>query len=174
MKIRGRVVRKYGGSINTDYVISADLLQESWDNEFFAKHAFEKYDPEFVKLCSRGRNNILVAGPNFGCGSSREHAVHAIKHNNVVCIIAPTYPDIFYRNSINNSLPVFKAETGDMAEGDELEVDTGKGTVLNLRTGETTVLANSREDLKSMEGADRLSMVKERLRQRLAAGGERS
>ncbi len=64
MRIKGTAVRKYGDNINTDYIISADLLQESWDAPFFASHAFEKYDPEFVGLCSGRKDNVVVGGEN--------------------------------------------------------------------------------------------------------------
>ena len=71
MEIRGKVAKKYPDDINTDYIIPAYLLQESWDKQFFADHAFEYYDPSFRKDCRANKESIIVAGNNFGCGSSR-------------------------------------------------------------------------------------------------------
>ena len=73
MRVKGKAIRKYGDNINTDYIISADLLQESWTGTFFASHAFEKYDPEFISLCSGRKDNVVVAGENFGCGWRRTY-----------------------------------------------------------------------------------------------------
>ena len=167
MRMKGTATRKYGDNINTDYIISADLLQESWDSPFFASHAFEKYDPEFVSLCSGRKDNVVVAGENFGCGSSREQAVHAIKHNGVAFVLAKSYPDIFYRNSINNGLIVIKTDTSDIREGDELELDISGGTLMDLSTGVSLKLLNNRNDLRMFEEGDRLSYVRERLKGRL-------
>ncbi len=83
LEIRGKVAKKYGDDINTDYIIPAYLLQESWDKQFFADHAFEYYDPSFKSACRANKESIVVAANNFGCGSSREQAVYAVKYNNV-------------------------------------------------------------------------------------------
>lgn len=167
MKVKGRAVRKYGDNINTDYIISADLLQESWDGPFFASHAFEKYDPSFVGRCTGRKDNVVVAGENFGCGSSREQAVHAIKHNGVAFVLAKSYPDIFYRNSLNNGLIVIKTDTSDINEGEELELDISGGALISLSTGVSRRVLNDRNDLKRFEEGDRLSYVQERLKSRL-------
>ncbi|MDA4131853.1 MAG: 3-isopropylmalate dehydratase, partial [Thaumarchaeota archaeon] len=104
LKLRGKVAKKYGDDINTDYIIPAYLLQESWDKQFFADHAFEYYDPSFKTACRSNKESIVVAANNFGCGSSREQAVYAVKYNNVVAVVAQSFPDIFYRNCLNNAL----------------------------------------------------------------------
>ncbi len=172
MKLKGKVVRKYGDNINTDYIISADILQESWDGPFFAKHAFEKYDPEFVSLCSGRTDNVVVAGENFGCGSSREHAVYAIRHNGVALVLAKSYPDIFYRNSLNNGLVVIKTDTSAIKEGDDVELDTAAGKVTDLTSGKSQPVLNDSNDLRRFEGEDSLAYIRERLRKRLTAGTE--
>ncbi len=172
MMLGGTAVRKFGENINTDYIISADLLQESWDADFFAKHAFEKYDQEFVGRCAGRKDNVVVAGSNFGCGSSREQAVHAIRNNGVVFVIAQSYPDIFYRNAINNGLVVAKSDTTGMREGDRIEIDTASGVARNITAGTETPLLNSPSDLRRFETRDTLEYVRGRLRERLSAKSE--
>ena len=124
-KISGTVSVKFGDDINTDYIIPAYLLQEAWDKHFFADYAFERYYPEFPKICRANTNkdNIVVAGINFGCGSSREQAVYAIQYNDVRAVIAESFPDIFFRNAINNSFCVVKvASTKEFMIGDKVEM----------------------------------------------------
>jgi 3-isopropylmalate dehydratase small subunit len=99
-------------------------LQESTDKSFFAKYAFEKYDPEFISRCKKYDSNIVIGGENFGCGSSREQAVYAFTYNNVKAIIAKSFPDIFYRNSINNGLVLIKFPNVEVFKmGDKIEID---------------------------------------------------
>lgn len=110
--------------INTDDIIRADILQESTDKEFFAKYAFEKYDKDFVNRCSKYESNVVIWWENFGCGSSREHAAYALSYNWVKIVIAKSFPDIFYRNSINNWLILVKfPEIEKFKMWDEIEVD---------------------------------------------------
>jgi 3-isopropylmalate/(R)-2-methylmalate dehydratase small subunit len=94
----------------------------------------EDYDPQFTKKISRG--DIIVAGKNFGCGSSREHAPIALKAAGLSCIIAQSFARIFFRNAINIGLPIFESEeiVDQCTEGELLEVDTVKGTIKNLST----------------------------------------
>lgn len=106
-KITGIITSIYQNDINTDDIIPAWTLQESTNRSFFKKYAFANYDPEFIKRCE-SKSNIIVAGDNFGCGSSREQAIYALKENNVIAVIAKSYPDIFYRNAINNGLVLIK------------------------------------------------------------------
>ncbi len=135
MKLTGKVW-KYGSNVNTDVIIPARYLNQS-DPQVLAKHCLEDLDPEFISRVRPG--DIIVAGENFGCGSSREHAPIAIKAVGVSCVIAASYARIFYRNSFNMGLPIFEsAEIPDaVSKGDELEVDTDTGEVKNLTTGET-------------------------------------
>jgi len=170
--IRGTVTVKFGDDINTDYIIPAYLLQEAWDKRFFADYAFERYSPAFVKTCRERNDNIVVAGKNFGCGSSREQAVYAIQYNNVKAVIAESFPDIFFRNSINNAFCVVRVEsTKNFELGDQVEVDLANLVVRRASqsgafAGEMKILMNNEERDLLLSGG-RLGTVKSRLRQRL-------
>ena len=169
-KISGTVTVKFGDDINTDYIIPAYLLQEAWDKRFFADYAFEKYSPDFIKT-ARGnpnKDNVVVAGKNFGCGSSREQAVYAIQYNDVKAVIAESFPDIFFRNSINNSFCVVRvASTKDFKLGDKVEIDLDNLVVRNGSMEEKIIMNREERDLLVAGG--RLGQVKERLKQRLLA-----
>lgn len=168
-KIDGTVTVKFGDNINTDYIIPAYLLQEAWDKRFFADYAFERYYPEFPKICKKNPNNdnVVVAGVNFGCGSSREQAVYAIQYNNVKAVIAESFPDIFFRNSINNSFCVVRvASTKEFQLGDKVEIDLDKLVVRRNGFSEQSIMMNEQERDLLVAGG-RLGQVKERLRQRL-------
>lgn len=169
-KISGTVTIKLGDDINTDYIIPAYLLQEAWDKRFFADYAFEKYYPDFVKTtrANPNKDNIVVAGKNFGCGSSREQAVYAIQYNDVKAVIAESFPDIFFRNSINNSFCVVRvASTRDFKLRDKVEIDLDNLIVRNGSTEEKIMMNREERDLLVAGG--RLGKVKERLKQRLLA-----
>ncbi|NDY41344.1 3-isopropylmalate dehydratase small subunit [Dissulfurirhabdus thermomarina] len=133
MKIKGRVW-KFGENVDTDVIIPARYLNTS-DPAELARHCMEDGDPEFAAKVRPG--DVVVAGKNFGCGSSREHAPIALKAAGVGCVIAPTFARIFYRNSFNMGLPIFEsAEAAEgLNEGDEVEVDAATGTIRNLTTG---------------------------------------
>ncbi|AEC52257.1 3-isopropylmalate dehydratase small subunit [Pyrococcus sp. NA2] len=134
MKVRGRAW-KYGDNIDTDVIIPARYLNTS-DPRELAKHVLEDLDPEFRKKMKPG--DIIVAGENFGCGSSREHAPLAIKAAGVSCVIAKSFARIFYRNAINIGLPILESpEAVERIEtGDELLVDFSNGIIENLTKGE--------------------------------------
>ena len=126
--IDGKVWR-FGKDIDTDLIIAARYLSTSVPEEL-AKHVMEDADPEFVKKMSKG--DVIVAGENFGCGSSREHAPIALKAAGVAAVIAPTFARIFYRNAFNMGLPIFELqESAEIAEGDEISVDMNNGTITN-------------------------------------------
>lgn len=128
-------VWKFGDHVDTDLIIAARYLNTSEPSEL-AKHVMEDADPEFVGKMSSG--DIIVAGENFGCGSSREHAPIALKAAGVAAIIAPTFARIFYRNSFNMGLPIFELEeSAEINEGDEVKVDMAKGEVINLTQDKT-------------------------------------
>jgi 3-isopropylmalate/(R)-2-methylmalate dehydratase small subunit len=170
----GKVAYKFGNDINTDYIIPADLLQEAWNKSFFAEHAFERYDPTFVSTCrlnrSKGDNIVVVAGKNFGCGSSREQAVYAIQYNNVKAVVAESFPDIFYRNSINNGFPALSVgSTKDLRIGDELSINLQTLTVRKQGSDLELKISMTNEDRDSLVSGARLGSVKERLRKRLLA-----
>ncbi len=124
MIIRGRVWR-YGDDVDTDVIIPGKYLRTT-DVNVFAQHAMEGIDPTF----SPQGGDVIVAGKNFGCGSSREQAVLALKHAKIGCIVARSFARIFFRNAINVGLPIVQADVVDLVEnGDEIEVDLSKGLV---------------------------------------------
>ena len=130
--IEGKVTTVFGDDINTDDIIPARVLQQSFEQAFFAEHAFAAFDPGFRGRCAAHPANIVVAGRNFGCGSSREQAVYALARNNVVCVVARSFPDIFYRNALTNGLVLVAVpDVSALAEGDLLTVDLDRGVVVN-------------------------------------------
>lgn len=132
MKVRGKAII-YGDNIDTDIIIPGRYLVLQ-DPEELAKHAMEGIDPDFPRKAREGA--IIVAGKNFGCGSSREEAPVALKHANVRCVIAESFARIFYRNAINIGLPVIEASIrGSVSEGDELVVDAAEGVIQNETRG---------------------------------------
>jgi 3-isopropylmalate dehydratase small subunit len=170
MQMRGTVAKKYGDDINTDYIIPAFLLQESWDKQFFADHAFEGYDPSFGPACRANKESIVVAANNFGCGSSREQAVYAIKYNNVVAVVAQSFPDIFYRNCLNNGLfPIQVSDTSKIAVGDELVVDLDSRMLRDATSGLEFPIIATDAAIEQMKRGGFLGVVRERLRQKLKA-----
>ncbi|MBU1658400.1 3-isopropylmalate dehydratase small subunit [bacterium] len=125
----------FGKDIDTDLIIAARYLNTSVAEEL-AKHVMEDADPEFVKKISIG--DVIVAGENFGCGSSREHAPIALKAAGIAAVIAPTFARIFYRNAFNMGLPIFELkESAEINEGDTISVDMNTGTITNNTTGKT-------------------------------------
>lgn len=134
MLLRGKVWR-FGNDIDTDAIIPARYLNTS-DPVELARHVMEDADKEFPSKVSKG--DIIVAGKNFGCGSSREHAPIAIKAAGMQAVIARSFARIFYRNSFNIGLPIFEcAEASErIKEGDEIEVDADNGVIKNLSAGE--------------------------------------
>ncbi|MGB2601240.1 MAG: 3-isopropylmalate dehydratase small subunit [Candidatus Omnitrophota bacterium] len=127
MKLKGQVY-KFGDDVNTDEIIPARYLNTS-DPEELAKHCMEDADASFMKKVKPG--DIIVAGENFGCGSSREHAPISIKAAGISCVIAKSFARIFYRNCINIGLPIFTSpEAADaLNQGDIAEVNVTKGEI---------------------------------------------
>ncbi len=131
--LKGKVWR-FGEDVDTDAIIPARYLNTS-DPAELAKHCMEDADPSFAGVVQAG--DIIVAGKNFGCGSSREHAPIAIKEAGVSCVIAKSFARIFFRNSINIGLPILECEAAAQAleQGDEVEVDLDTGVIRNLTRG---------------------------------------
>lgn len=129
-------VWKFGENINTDEIIPARYLNTS-DAEELATHVMEDADPEFIKKFSPG--DFIVAGENFGCGSSREHAPLAIKAAGIPLVVAKSFARIFFRNAINIGLAIVECPQAvdETLQGDTLEADLAAGTLKNLRTGKT-------------------------------------
>lgn len=134
MKEARGTVFKYGDNVDTDVIIPARYLATSEPSEL-AKHCMEDIDPEFVTKMQPG--DIIVAGRNFGCGSSREHAPIAIKACGVSCVIAETFARIFYRNAINIGLPIIEcAEASrEIRGGDEVRINFDSGEITDCTTG---------------------------------------
>ncbi len=127
---------KYPDNVDTDVIIPARYLNTSDPNEL-ALHCMEDIDGEFVKKVQTG--DVIVAGWNFGCGSSREHAPLVIKTCGIGCVIAKSFARIFYRNAINIGLPILECEKAcdEINEGDSVEIDFDTGIIKNITTGKT-------------------------------------
>ncbi len=135
MKFTGKTL-KYGDNVDTDVIIPA-RYHNTIDKKELASHCMEDIDKEFVHKVKAG--DIMVAGYNFGCGSSREHAPIAIKESGISLVIAKSFARIFYRNSINIGLAILECpEAADaIAEGDEVEADLDAGIIYDRTTGAT-------------------------------------
>ena len=127
-------VHRFGDNIDTDVIIPARYLNSS-DPEELKLHCMEDIDPEYIKKMVPG--DIIVAGKNFGCGSSREHAPIAIKASGASCVIAETFARIFYRNSINIGLPIIECPeaSASIQDGDELSIDFNTGMITDITSG---------------------------------------
>ncbi|KAF5086505.1 3-isopropylmalate dehydratase small subunit [Methanobacterium aggregans] len=128
-------VWKFGDDIDTDIIIPGRYLVLRGEAEL-AEHAMEGLDPEFPNKVSKG--DVIVAGKNFGCGSSREHAPVALKGAGISVVIAESFARIFYRNAINVGLPLLEAKdiSKKVSEGDEVDIDMDKGMLKDLNTSE--------------------------------------
>ena len=135
MKTQGHVF-KYPDNVDTDVIIPARYLNTSNASEL-AKHCMEDIDAEFVNRVQTG--DVIVAGWNFGCGSSREHAPLVIKTCGTGCVIAKSFARIFYRNAINIGMPILECEAAadEIAPGDEVRIDFDTGEISDLTTGKT-------------------------------------
>ncbi len=123
-------VWKFGDNIDTDLIIAARYLNTS-DPKELATHVMEDADPEFKNKLNRG--DIIVAGENFGCGSSREHAPIALKAAGVAAVVAKSFARIFYRNAFNMGLPIFELkECDEIKEGDTIKIDMENGKIEDI------------------------------------------
>ena len=135
MKFTGKAI-KYGDNVDTDVIIPARYLN-TIDKKELASHCMEDIDKDFAaKVCA---GDIMIAGKNFGCGSSREHAPIAIKESGISLVIAKSFARIFYRNSINIGLAILECEeaSDSIGEGDRVEADLDAGIIYNRTTGES-------------------------------------
>ncbi len=150
--IRGRAHVYPRAHVNTDEIIPARYLN-THDHTELAKHAMEDIDPEFVQRVQLG--DIIVGGEDFGCGSSREHAVWALRKAGISCVIASNFARIFFRNSLNNGfLSIECAGFADKAKsGDDLEVDLAKGVIRNHTQGTEHVFVPLTEFVQEMIAA---------------------
>ena len=160
MKVNGKCI-KYGDNIDTDVIIPARYLNTS-DHQELAKHCMEDIDKDFAEKAKSA--NIIVAGSNFGCGSSREHAPVAIKASGIDCVIAKNFARIFYRNSINIGLPILEcSEVDRIDENDELEIKFSEGIIVNKTKNEEYQVTKFPEFMQQLieDGGLMKHMVKE-------------
>lgn len=130
MILQGKAV-KLGNNINTDFIISGRYKFHITDISELAKHIMEDIDPDFPAKITPGKT-ILVAGRNFGMGSSREQAPLVIREAGIIACVAQSFARIFYRNAFNIGLPLIELDTAQINESDQLEIDLGSGRVKNL------------------------------------------
>ena len=135
MAIKGKVW-KYGDDVNTDVIFPGKYTYTITDPSEMAEHALEDLDPDFAKKVEKG--DVIVAGKNFGCGSSREQAATCIKEAGTGAVIAASFARIFFRNAVNQGLPLIESEeaAGALEKGREIEIDFEAG---EIRTGEKTI-----------------------------------
>lgn len=135
MKVQGTVF-KYGDNVDTDVIIPARYLN-TIDHKELASHCMEDIDPEFAKKVKQ--DDVIVAGKNFGSGSSREHAPIAIKASGISCVIAKSFARIFYRNAINTGLAIIEspAAAEEIENGHKVSVDFDAGVITDLTTNKT-------------------------------------
>ena len=148
-------IYKYKDNVDTDVIIPARYLN-SFEAKELASHAMVDIDPTFASTVEKG--DIIVAGQNFGCGSSREHAPLCLKTAGVKCVIAKSFARIFYRNSINIGFPIMECEEAavKIEKGDEVEVDFSTGVITNKTKNETYQSQPFPEFLQKMIDADGL------------------
>lgn len=135
MNFNGKAI-KYGDNVDTDVIIPARYLNTS-DHKELASHCMEDIDKDFTKKVQAG--DIMIAGFNFGCGSSREHAPIAIKASGISLVIARSFARIFYRNAINIGLAIVECDEAvdGIADGDKVEADLDNGVIYNRTTGKS-------------------------------------
>lgn len=135
--LRGRVHKYDKDNIDTDVIIPGPYLKIH-DHKELAKHALEGIDPKFPEKVQAG--DFLLAGSNFGCGSSREHAPIALSQTGIRAILAPTFARIFYRNAVDGGyllpIEIDKETVTKISDGDELEIDTAQNTIMNVTKNE--------------------------------------
>ncbi|HZK18826.1 MAG TPA: 3-isopropylmalate dehydratase small subunit [Clostridia bacterium] len=132
MQFKGKA-HNFGDDVNTDYIISGKYKFKTLDMKKLAKHVMEDLDPDFYSKVTEG--DFIVAGSNFGCGSSREQAPLAIRYAGISAVLASSFARIFYRNAINTGLPVIECDTSQISDGDNLRVDLTKGIITNMTKG---------------------------------------
>jgi 3-isopropylmalate/(R)-2-methylmalate dehydratase small subunit len=133
MKIEGKVVRVFPRDTNTDEIIAGKYKYDELDLEKLALHTFESIDAHFYDDCRRLKDPVLVAGANFGCGSSREQAPQVLKACGISCVIADSFARIFYRNGFNIGLPLVECQSisNNVSQGEMLYLDFNQGVIRN-------------------------------------------
>ncbi|MFQ5684243.1 MAG: 3-isopropylmalate dehydratase small subunit [Candidatus Binatia bacterium] len=134
MKLEGKA-HKFGDDVNTGHIISGRFRAHTADIAELAEHTLEDLDPEFSRRVVKG--DLIVAGRNFGCGSSREQAPRVIKHLGIGAILACSFARIFYRNAVALGIPIIECETEQIHAGDHLRIDLERGEVEDLTQNST-------------------------------------
>ena len=148
--IRGKIIKYKRANIDTDLIIPARFLNMS-KTEDLISHCLEDLDKEYLTKKNSLNAVILVGGPNFGCGSSREHAPMVLKGSGLKCIIAPSFARIFFRNSINIGLPIIEfEEINELSDGDDIEIDFKEGKMTNLTTSKSYEITKMPEFLQEL------------------------
>ncbi len=160
-RIKGKV-HKYGDNINTDVIFPGRYTYKLMEPEEMAKHAMEDMDPEFPSKVKPG--DIIVAGRNFGMGSSREQAVLCLKYAGIAAIIAKSFARIYFRNAINSGLPVIQSPEAAEAleEGDEVEIDFEAGKIRSSK-GEFSFPPFTGKVLEILEAGGLIPYIKKKL-----------
>ncbi len=160
-------VWKYGDNVNTDVIFPGKYTYVSMTPEEMASHALEDLDPDFAKQVKQG--DIIVAGRNFGCGSSREQAVSCLKYAGVQAVIASSFARIFFRNAINLGLAVIQAEDAShhIEAGEEISIDFSKGTI-QAASGMYRFSSLSDSVLEILKAGGLVPYTKERLKAKRA------
>jgi len=137
-RIEAEVIRIFPRDTNTDEIIAGKYKYDELDIKKLAMHVFESIDPRFYVDAKKGKTPIIVAGANFGCGSSREQAPQVLKACGISCIVAESFARIFYRNGFNIGLPLIECKdvSKTVSQADILRVDFDNGTLLNVTTHE--------------------------------------
>lgn len=139
---------KFGDDVNTDYIIPGKYLMKITDPDKLAEHAMEGVDSDFGDEVEPG--DFIVAGNNFGSGSSREEAPAVIKHSEVGAVLAKSFARIFYRNAVNIGLPIIECDTDGIDQGDELSVDMERGVLKDLTKGEEIEITPIPDEMKTI------------------------
>lgn len=139
---------KFGDDINTDYIIPGKYLMKITDDDKLAEHAMEGVDPNFRDKAEPG--DFIVAGRNFGSGSSREEAPTVIKHSEVGAVLAKSFARIFYRNALNIGLPIVECDTDSIDQGDKLNFNLQEGVLKNLDKGKRIEISPLPPEMKKI------------------------
>ena len=139
---------KFGDDINTDYIIPGKYLMKITDNDKLAEHAMEGVDPDFRDKAAP--EDFIVAGNNFGSGSSREEAPTVIKHSEVGAVLAKSFARIFYRNALNIGLPIVECDTDSIDQGDKLNLNLQEGVLKDLDKGKRIEISPLPSEMKKI------------------------
>ncbi len=174
MIIEGTVIRKLGSNVNTDVIFPSEAVKER-DPKKLGPYAFYKSEggnvpSPFYRDAQSVKNPIIIAGYNFGSGSSREDAVYVLKYSGVSAIIAQSYADIFIRNAYNNGLAAITCKRVDLIDADKLRIDLDEGTIENLTKNERYLFVISQTKKRLIERGGVFPIMRDLLKKQLSEG----